>query len=151
MAPVPALYHYWFAWADPLICLQTVLLTFFDPLTMVNATFPTTKLDPHYVGVLDHLGGAFLCLGVLTAVLPRVTNYDLRAWKTLQASILLFDLVILVSVYGSLQRQGHLSPATWRMEDWVSGVLTVWVAVLRTSFVAGVGLGKDGRAGKKRA
>lgn len=99
--------------------------------------------------LFHQLGAMYLSVGILSAVLPRYSA-DVNVWKILQDAILVVDCILLGSLYLTLEQQGRLEVAAWRFEDWMSLILTSFVALLRSSFLAGIGL-KTVEIGKKRA
>ena len=154
---LPLAYTLWFIWIDPILSLlgaygglfePYLLLLSFIPATIPNAAAPTEPLanpdismNPAHTMIFNQLGGFFILTFTLSAFMLRATN-DLTVWKFYQGAISLVDVIILVATAAEYSRQGRLSPLVWRSEDWFSVVVTGACALLRISFVLGIGLDK---------
>lgn len=87
-------------------------------------------------------------LAFIAVVLLRYTE-DVKVWKTVEAAVLIWDFALLYSNYYALSRQGRLSIGALRLEDWGDIIITSQAMVVRTSFLLGVGLSKEGKVVKK--
>jgi hypothetical protein len=154
---IPLIYRLWFTWIDPVLSIPGVyfglfkpelLLRSFIPATIPNRAAPDAPLpnpdavvNPAQAMIFNQLAGFLLATAVLSCFMLRSTN-DLTVWKYYQGAICLVDFVILVAMGLEYSQQGRLSPLTWRQEDWFSVLLTAVCALLRSSFVLGIGLDK---------
>lgn len=149
---VPAFYKFYFLWSDPAVCLWAVYMDFFTPDVVVNAFIPASiaPRNPQFDFLLQQLGGSLLMLGFLDVVLLRYTK-DVMIWKILQAATLLYDIVLLYSVYDALEKQGRLSVDRMRLaEDWGGLAITGLAVVVRSAFLLDVGMAGGKAKGEKR-
>ena len=144
-----AFYRIFFTTVDPLIAALGTYIAFATPQVLLESQVAGVTLDPVYAPFFQQLGGYLLDVAFLSTVLLRATS-ERKVWKILQASILLVDVTLLISIYGSLSFQDRLSPTGWRWEDWVSVAITGGVAALRSSFLLELGLGTTVRAVKRQ-
>lgn len=139
---IPAFYRFYFLWSDPLVCLWAAYMDFFTPDVVVNAFVPSSVAprNPQHDFLLQQLGGALLMLGFLDVALLRYAE-DVVVWKILQMAVLLYDLVLLYSIYYALLGQDRLSLADMRVvEDWGSIAITGVAAAVRGAFLLDVGM-----------
>jgi hypothetical protein len=146
---IPAIYRIWFTWVDPIVSLQTTCAAFFMPDLLMNALIPASLSvrNPDHEMLFHQLGAMYLLISILSALLPRYSA-DVNVWNIFQGAVLVVDFILLGSQYVSLKQQGRLDVAAWRFEDWLSLAITTFVALLRSSFLAGIGL-KTVKAGKR--
>ena len=86
------------------------------------------------------MGALYIPIAMTATILLRISK-DVKVWNLTQASILLVDLVLIAISSKSLQTRGVLlSPSGWAASDFQGLGLTVWVAVLRTCYLTGVGV-----------
>lgn len=148
---IPLLYRLYFQWSDPLVCLWAFYMDFFTPEVVINAFIPlhVAPHNPQHDFLLQQLGGGILMLGILDVVLLRYSK-DVMVWKILEGATLVYDLVLLYSIYDALGRQGRLSLHDMRAtEDWGSIGITALAAVVRTAFLLDVGMGGKGKGRAK--
>lgn len=74
---------------------------------------------------------------------------DIVVWKILQAATMIYDMVLLWSVYGALRMQGRLNLQEIRWEDWGGIAITGLAVLVRGAFLLDVGLSKHGKSGKE--
>ncbi|KAK6216360.1 n19m, NADH-ubiquinone oxidoreductase 9.5 kDa subunit [Pestalotiopsis sp. IQ-011] len=115
---------------DPLVCLATSSTCFWGPDLGLTAVVPAavSTRNPYQDFLFHQTGALHLLLAVVLAVLLRHSAADLAAWRIVQAAVLAVDLILLGSQYYS-QRQ----------EDFAAAAITVFVAVLRSCFLLGIG------------
>ena len=76
---------------------------------------------------------------MLQLVLLPMKSRDVGVWKTVQAAIVLTDFGLLAGFV----REGRLSPGSWTVMEWGNLVILGGAAVVRLSFLAGVGFSKQ--------
>ncbi|KAF5022891.1 hypothetical protein F66182_5051 [Fusarium sp. NRRL 66182] len=144
------LYRVWFTWVDPLILIPTVYALIFTPEIMLDSLIPLS-ISPYNAdqGFFFHqLAALYAFVGMILAGVLRASS-DIKVWRIVIGAVLLVDLSILVSVYVSIEQQGRMDLAKLRWQDWGNLVFTGWVAVLRSLFLAGVGVGDGNNKTKK--
>lgn len=62
---------------------------------------------------------------------------------------MIYDMVLLWSVYGALRMQGRLNLQEIRWEDWGGIAITGLAVLVRGAFLLDVGLSKHGKSGKE--
>jgi len=146
---IPLFYRFYFLWSDPLVCLWAVYMNFFTPAFVVNAFVPPSipSHDPLNDFLLQQFGGSLLMLAFLDIVLLRYSK-DVTVWKILEGATLLYDLVMLWSVYDALGKQGRLGLDGIRGEDWGGIGITGLAVVVRSAFLLNVGMRGNGKGGK---
>lgn len=74
----------------------------------------------------------------------RVADGNLQLWRVMLAGMLLCDVV---HVWGTSKALGDafFTPAAWRLYDWVNVVMLIIPVVLRSAFLAGVGVSEGGK------
>ena len=70
-------------------------------------------------------------------------------WRAVQTCQLIVDLGMLAAFTRALRVQGRMSIGKWRAEEWGNYAIVVGVAMIRGSFLMGVGMGR--KKGRKRA
>ncbi|KAH7132148.1 hypothetical protein B0J11DRAFT_428483 [Dendryphion nanum] len=145
---IPFTYRLFFTYLDPLICLWGAYLDFFHPSLILNTHIPSPTADIGHTMILRQRGGNMLNFGLISAVLLRYTT-DIHIWNIVQCADLFVDITYLWAVWGVLDAQNRLAIGTWRVEDWVSVAITGTAAVLRFSFLLGVGLRRGNKTQKK--
>ena len=137
---VPYIYRIYFTIFDPLMAASGAYMCLFAPFAILNADPPPAAIDTTYQPIFQQLAGTMLATGLLSAVLPHATNYDLRVWRILAGSLLTVDAGCLWGIISRLGLQGRLSPAGWGGEQWVPVLIAGSTMALRACFVAGLGL-----------
>ena len=74
---------------------------------------------------------------------------DIVVWKIQQAATMIYDVVLLWSVYEALGKQGRLSLEGMRWEDWGGIAITGLAVLVRGAFLLDVGLSKQEGKGEK--
>ncbi|ETS84820.1 hypothetical protein PFICI_02845 [Pestalotiopsis fici W106-1] len=138
--PIPPFYRLWFTIVDPIVCLGTSFMCFWDPDLGLTSVVPVdiATRNPYQDFLFHQTGGLYLMLAIHLAVLLRYTS-DLGVWKINQAAVLVVDFILLWSQYYSQRQQGRLALDAWRQEDYAAAAITIFVAVLRTCFLLNVG------------
>jgi len=137
--PIPLLYRFIFTILDPLLATTGIFTTFFLPSTFLKSYFPHPTLTPETRLCTDGLTGFFASILVLQLVLLPMKSRDVGVWKTVQAAIVLTDFGLLAGFV----REGRLSPGSWTVMEWGNLVILGGAAVVRLSFLAGVGFSKQ--------
>ncbi|KAF4997426.1 hypothetical protein FDECE_12077 [Fusarium decemcellulare] len=142
-------YRVWFTCVDPLTLVPTVYALIFTPEFMLEGLIPLTMsaYNPDQSFLFHQLAALYAFVAIMFAVVLRATP-DIKVWRIIIGAVLLIDIAILASMYVSLEHQGRLELATWRWQDWGNLVFTGGVAIIRSLFLAGVGVGDQGK-GKK--
>lgn len=149
--PIPLFYQISFQILDPILSLSGILLNLFSPLTIVKSYNPKPHLPPSLetILLLQITAGFLTGLVLLQLILLRLRPRDLVVWKAVQGSMLIVDLFMLGGFCLALEKQGRLGVQEWRSEEWVNIGVTGWVAVVRSGFILGLGLGGKGKVERK--
>jgi hypothetical protein len=156
MAKIHPAYVIFFTYIDPAISFLTVIVTLISPDLMVEAgiDLAVAPRNPDHDFLLYQCAMLYGLTGSLSAFLLRYTR-DLGVWNILESAILCVDISIVVSLVVTLDHQGRLwDLALWRPMDWNNMVLVLVVIVLRSAFLAGVGVAAEAaplKANGKRA
>ena len=151
-SPIPSFYRTWFTVIDPILSIVGVFTNILAPTTILKSFNPssTTPPAPETIFILDQSAGFFACLTFLQLGILRARPADVGLYRAVQAGTLMVDLAMLAGFARTLGTQGRLGLAGWRAEEWTNIGITVGVAVIRTTFL--LGLGMEGRGkGKKKA
>ncbi|KAF4984793.1 hypothetical protein FZEAL_84 [Fusarium zealandicum] len=142
-------YRVWFTCIDPLVLIPTVYSLIFTPEVILDALIPATLsvYDPAQSFLFHQLAALYAFLGIVLGGVLRASS-DINVWRIVTAGVLLIDVALLASLYVSLDQQGRLELGKWRWQDWGNVVLTAGLVVIRGMFLAGVGVGAEGK-GKK--
>jgi hypothetical protein len=145
---VPSFYRIWFTIVDPILSLIGVASNIFAPTSILNSYSPSFANPPtaETVVLLDSVSGFLTALTFLQLVLLRARPNDLAVWRSLQAAVLLVDFFMLVGFARALGMQERTSWTVWRTEEWTNLGVTGAVAVIRTSFLMGLGMGGHGKS-----
>ncbi|KAF3006968.1 hypothetical protein E8E14_005221 [Neopestalotiopsis sp. 37M] len=137
---IPSFYRIWFTSVDPLVCLATSFMCFWDPDAGLTSVVPAaiSTRNPYQDFLFHQAGALYLMLAIHLAVLLRYTS-DLGVWRINQGAVLVVDFILMWSQYYSQKQQGRLALEDWRQEDYAAAAITIFVAVLRTCFLIGVG------------
>lgn len=134
---------------DPLSLVCTSFGLIFYPDFMMDGLIPAARSisNPDHAFLFHQLAALYGYLALILAVVPRMTS-DIRLWKVVVGGTLLVDLSLLASAYVSLRHQGRLDFAAWRWQDWGWVSYNSGVAIIRSLFLAGVGV-TSGIKGKR--
>ncbi|KAJ4252976.1 hypothetical protein NW762_010885 [Fusarium torreyae] len=135
-------YRIWFTWVDPMTLIPTVYALIFTPEIMLDGLIPLSMspYNPDQAFFFHQLAALYAFTAVILAGVLRASS-DIKVWRIVIAGVLMIDIAILMSVYASMEQQGRLELSKFRWQDWGNYVFTGWVAVIRTLFLAGVGVG----------
>lgn len=86
-----------------------------------------------------------LLIAVLHGGLLRYTT-DVNVWKIVNFGVLLLDLSLLAGIWDGLVNRGISGFGELRSEDWMNVVLTSFVTIVRTAFIADVGMQREKQA-----
>ncbi|KAL8665153.1 MAG: hypothetical protein Q9168_007763 [Polycauliona sp. 1 TL-2023] len=144
--PIPAFYRIWFTIVDPLFSLIGIYSNIFTPTTILNS------YSAHFISPPG--SETILLLDIMSAFLAGPTFlhvFLLRAKPNdMTASTLLVDIGMLAGFTRALMSQGRMDVRVWRAEEWVNYGVTAGVAVIRSTFLMGVGLGGEEVEEKKK-
>lgn len=148
-SPVPSFYRIWFTIVDPVLSLVGICGNIFTPTTVLKSYSPSFVSPPasETILLLDTKTAFVAGLGFLQIVLLRAKPADITVWRTVQASTLLANLGMLSAFARALSLQGRTDLRVWRSEEWTNYAVTAGLAVIRSAFLLGIGMG--GRKGKK--
>jgi hypothetical protein len=134
-------YRVWFTWVDPISLFGTVYGLLTAPDFFMDALIPASMstVNPDHAFFFHQTAALYLFMALIMAGILRASP-DIKIWKIVQGSILVVDLSLLASLYVCLEHQGRLDPADWRWIDYTNLVYTGYMALLRISFLSGVGV-----------
>jgi hypothetical protein len=135
-------YRLYFTILDPISLILTSIGLLLSPDFMLSGIAPPPNhiINQHHVFLLHQLAILYLFMGLLMFLVPRTTP-DLRVWRVLIGCVLFVDVSLVISTLVTLRDQGRLaSPETWRWQDWGFTGYNLFVATIRTLFMAGAGV-----------
>lgn len=140
-------YRIWFQWLDPLVLVPTICALIFTPQVMLDAFVPPplSAYNPDQGFLFHQLAAMYAFVAIMLAGGLRVSK-DINVWRVIVGGVWVVDMAILVSTYASLEQQGRLG--SLRPGDWGNVLFTGLVLIIRSFFLAGVGVGggqDDGR------
>ncbi|KAJ4407285.1 hypothetical protein N0V82_009954 [Gnomoniopsis sp. IMI 355080] len=139
---IHAFYRFWFQWVDPLILIPTIYALLFTPQVMLDAFIPPplSAYNPNQAFLFHQLAAMYAFVTIMLGVGLRVSK-DINVWRVIIGGVWVVDIAMLASNYASLEQQGRLGAL--RSADWGNILFTALVTVIRSFFLAGVGVGKD--------
>ncbi|KAJ4416173.1 hypothetical protein N0V82_006933 [Gnomoniopsis sp. IMI 355080] len=143
---IAPIYRVWHLYIEPFSAFYGAVLCARSPLLYLSVMSPTANRSHHNSEVqivFDQLAATYLLFAFNQAVVLRVADGNLRVWRALLAGMLLCDIV---HVWGTSKALGPTLyvPTEWRLYDWVNIVMLIIPVVLRSAFLAGVGV-EEGR------
>jgi hypothetical protein len=141
---LPAVYSCFFLFIEPVSALVGAFYAHFKPLDYLQLThLPSSPSNMSAIPlstdiVLTQLANLYLLFALNEALVLRSTN-DLRVWRTVLFGLLLADCGHLYSV-SSLGPQIYWRFWTWNAMHWGNVGFVYAGALMRLSFLAGVGL-----------
>jgi hypothetical protein len=151
-AKIPSGYWYFCTVVDPLLSLSAVILTYFNPPTLMDVGFardsPYAKITPSHQFLLHQFGGAFAAWIFLMLTVLRETN-DMKVWTRFQSALAITDVAVLFSHWKALEAQGRLGFGKLRFEESSNVLLLLAILLIRIGFIAGWGFPKGGAAQKR--
>ncbi|KAH8882422.1 hypothetical protein GQ53DRAFT_458104 [Thozetella sp. PMI_491] len=149
MAPeIPLIYRIVFKFYEPFSSAVGACTALFAHDVWLNNFIPSAMSvrNPQHDMLFNQVAAGFSHVAVSQALFFWSSN-DVKSWKMLNGSLIVWDFILLYSYWAALSAQGRLDPTGWRSEDWTSVVITIFITLNRMAFVAGVGLdGKKSRA-----
>jgi hypothetical protein len=140
ISQIPIPYHVLFKWVDPLTGVLGMYGYFFQRDAVLSLWTPISQRNPSHDLLFYQVGSSLLGFAVINAVVLRRTN-DLFVWKALQVAMFLVELGTLDGVFDLVARKhGVLTGGFLGGWMWLEFMLVR--AVVRLSFLAGVGVGK---------
>lgn len=138
---IPLFYRIVLLWYEPFSAALGVWGTLAKPDMYLNAFVPSTLSvrNPTHDMLFNQIGAAFFFVATSQGILLRYTS-DVGVWKILNGCLLGWDAILLYSLWSGMQMQGRLDPGAWRFEDWWAVSMTVFITVVRSCVVAGLGL-----------
>ncbi|KAH9903616.1 hypothetical protein F4778DRAFT_91697 [Xylariomycetidae sp. FL2044] len=153
MAPrqtvLPLVYRLFFLIVEPLSALVGAFYAHFRQaeylgLTTHAAAPALTVVPPGTSTVLSQLANLYLLFALNEALVLRATG-DLRVWKTVLFGLLIADLGHLYAVGAQGGSWVYWDAARWNAIDWGNVPFVYLGACMRLAFLAGIGLGRDGK------
>ncbi|KAL6712227.1 hypothetical protein ACN47E_000104 [Coniothyrium glycines] len=144
MAPpgVNAFYYYAFTAIDPLLSLSAVYMNLFAPEAFLDPAFARTsalgKLNASHA-YLQHQSAGTYAMFIFLMIFMLPSTDDLKLWKKFQGGLLFTDVAALYAMWKAVEAQR----GEWRIEGISNVVILLVIAVTRTCFVTGIGVGKS--------
>lgn len=104
--------------------------------------------DPNHGFLFHGLAALYAFVGLMLAGTLRVTS-EINVWRMVVGGVWMIDMALLASMYVSIEQQGRLSMDKLRWQDWAALGFTAGVGVIRSFFLAGIGV-KPATYGTKR-
>ncbi|KAL2204312.1 hypothetical protein CC79DRAFT_1129087 [Sarocladium strictum] len=148
---ISSFYRIWFTWIDPLTLVPSVQMLLTDRAFFMDGLIPASMsvADPLHGFLFHGMAALYAFVGLMLAGTLRVTN-EMAVWRMVVGGVLGIDVALMVSQYVSIEQQGRMSLERLRWQDWAAFGFTAGVAVIRTCFMAGIGV-KPAAKGVKRA
>lgn len=146
-AQIHPVHRVWHLYIEPFNAFYGAVLCARSPLLYLSVMSPRANLShyhPELQVVFNQLAATYLLFAFNQAVVLRMADGNLRIWRGLLAGMLLCDFVHVWATANALGGAGVASPALWRVFDWVNVVMLIIPLVLRSAFLAGVGV-SEGR------
>lgn len=116
-----------------------------DVLAMYTRN-PTAPVSIETRFLLDSGAGWYAMLLFTTVYLFLKKPDDVISWTALQGGVLMTDVFMLFAFYREMDTTGRLlATGSWSGQDWGNVVGYSFIALVRISFVSGVGLGGAGK------
>ena len=135
-------YRLFFLWVEPISALLGSYYSFMMPQTYLHLTHassaPLLDLPIATHIALNQLANLYLFFAMNEAFVLRATS-DIRVWRTLLFSLLVADLGHLYSV-NPLGRRIYSDVFHWNAIDWGNIGFVYLGALMRTTFLLGVGI-----------
>ena len=149
--PIPSFYRIWFTIIDPIVALIGSLGNILMPASTLQSYSASFANPPaaETIALLDIMAGFLASLIVLQVFLLRARPMDLTVWRSFQAAVVLVDFTMLGAIARSLIAQGRVDWRVWTKDELVYWGFTAVIAAIRTSFLLGIGMGRQGKG--KRA
>ncbi|KAL5344076.1 hypothetical protein BJX70DRAFT_393499 [Aspergillus crustosus] len=144
MPQIPVFYRAVLLWYDPIGALFGCYMNLFAKDTYLNSYIPPSLAtrDPSHNMIFNQLAAGFFVVATSQAILLRYTS-DVNVWKILNGCLLGWDFILLWSLWNGLGVQGRLGPGSWRGEDLMAIMPTVFMTLVRGAIVAGIGLNEE--------
>lgn len=145
---IAAAHRVLFLYAEPVAALYGALLAGRAPLRYLHLAHPAAPAHyhPSLQVVLDQLAATYFLFAFNQAVVLRVAGdgpAGLRVWTAMICGMLLCDLLHLNAAGNGLGWAFLLSPAGWRVEEWIVMVPTCGFAAARVAFLLGFGVARE--------
>lgn len=154
MSSIHPLYRLWHLYIEPFSAVLGAMLCTRSPLLYLSVMSPganRSHYHPEVQVVFDQLAATYLLFAFNQAIVLRMADGNLRIWRGLLAGMLLCDLVHIRGTGLALSHAGVLADvAKWRLYDWINVVMLIIPTVMRSAFLAGVGV-SEGRKGQVKA
>lgn len=149
---IAPIYRLWHLYIEPFGAFYGAVLSSRSPRLYLSAMSPGANLShyhPEVQVIFDQLAATYFLFAFNQGVVLRVADGNLRVWRAMLAGMLLCDVF---HVAGTAKALGPalLDPAAWRLYDWVNVVMLLIPLVLRSAFLAGVGV-QDAERAKSQA
>ena len=151
----PLAFRIVFLYLEPLLAVNGGILALLYPTSLLSGILPPNtfmSLTPIHNFLLIHLGSLWLFLGIIEAVVLRLTS-DLNVWSAVLGAMLVSDI-------GLLYAPQTISPGwdiywradLWTKEDWMNIGLSNVLLAMRIAFLmwAWVWRNESGAKGEKK-
>lgn len=147
---IHSFYRIWFTWVDPLTLIPTVHMLIYDRAFFMDGLIPAavSVADPNHAFLFHGMAALYAFVGLMLGGTLRVTS-ELSVWRMVVGGVLMIDLALIASQYVSLEQQGRLEMSKIRWQDWSAFAFTAGVGLIRSLFLAGVGV-RPAATGVKR-
>jgi hypothetical protein len=149
---LPKWYLLFFLWVEPASAIVGAYFAQFQPVKYLQLTHAASApLFDNDLPVatqvsLSQLANLYLLFAINESLVLRSTR-DLRVWRTVLLGLLIADFGHLLTV-SPLGIEKFYDFWNWNAIDWGNVGFVYLGAIMRVSFLCGVGLGKAGKAGK---
>lgn len=150
---IAPIYRVWHLYIEPFSAFYGAVLCARSPLLYLSVMSPRANLS-HYNAevqvVFDQLAATYLLFAFNQGVVLRIADGNLRLWRALLAGMLICDIVHIWAT-SKVLGPALYAPAEWRFYDWVNVIMLIIPVVLRSAFLAGVGVKEGGKKGASPA
>ncbi|KAJ4388579.1 hypothetical protein N0V93_006037 [Gnomoniopsis smithogilvyi] len=146
---IAPIYRVWHLYIEPFSAFYGAVLCARSPLLYLSVMSPRANrshFNSEVQVVFDQLAATYLLFAFNQGVVLRIADGNLRIWRALLAGMLICDLV---HIWGTSKALGPslFVPVEWRFYDWVNVIMLIIPVLLRSAFLAGVGV----KEGEKKA
>lgn len=148
------IYRLWHLYIEPFGAFYGALLCARSPLLYLSVMSPhanRSHYNPEVQVIFDQLAATYFLFAFNQAIVLRLADGNLRIWRGLVAGMLLCDVLHMWGTANAMGPELLTNPAAWRISDRVNVVMLIIPGLLRSAFLAGVGVSDGTRETKMKA
>ena len=151
--PIASVYKYFFLYLEPISAFTGAYYSFFQQETYLVLTHassaPNGPIPISTQIVLNQLANLYFLFAINEALILR-SSTDLKVWRTILFCLLLADFGHLYSV-NAIGWDVYWKVLKWNAIDWGNVGFVYVGALMRLSFLLGLGMARPGHQGMRRS